>query len=223
MGAAAFRTRSQILIAAEDLFAKRGYSATRLEDIADAVGVRRSSVVYYFAGKREIYEAVLDELFGELLDLLHGALAHPGSLEDRIEGVIGAWITFVTQRPSVANMVLRELAGADSDLRRAVVEHSAPILALFKGMIAEGVAAGRLRPIDPLRVMGTLAGSTLFLVCVMPQFADVESPKPLEAEQLRQHREETLWMARRLLGMRGPRPVPAPIATARRRSGTKKK
>jgi len=209
MGASAFRTRAQILTAAEDLFARRGYAATRLEDIADVVGVRRSSVVYYFAGKREIYAAVLKQLFEELLDRLNHALVQQGPLEERIEGVVCAWIDFVTQRPSVANMILRELAGADRKLRRVVVEHSAPVLALFEGMIAEGVAAGTLRPIDPLRVMGSLAGSTLFQACIMPQFADLESPKPLDAEQLREHREETLWMARRLLGTRGPRPVPA--------------
>ena len=61
------RTRRAILEAAESCFAAQGFEATRLEDVAAEVGIRRASIVYYFRDKSELYEAVLDELFGELV------------------------------------------------------------------------------------------------------------------------------------------------------------
>ncbi len=56
------KTREAILSAAENLFAEKGFAATRLEDVAEVVGIRRASIVYYFRDKHELYGAVLDSL-----------------------------------------------------------------------------------------------------------------------------------------------------------------
>jgi TetR/AcrR family transcriptional regulator len=48
------RTRRAILAAAEEHFAARGLAGTRLEDIAETVGIRRASIVYYFRDKHEL-------------------------------------------------------------------------------------------------------------------------------------------------------------------------
>jgi TetR/AcrR family acrAB operon transcriptional repressor len=57
--AQAEQTRTGILDAAEESFARAGFERTRLEDVARAVGVRRGAIFHYFRGKRELYEAVL--------------------------------------------------------------------------------------------------------------------------------------------------------------------
>jgi AcrR family transcriptional regulator len=48
--------RKQILEASAETFCTRGYDATSLDDIANAVGVSRGVIFYYFDGKREIGE-----------------------------------------------------------------------------------------------------------------------------------------------------------------------
>ena len=50
--AKAQRTRAAILAAAERLFARRGYAATRLEDVAEAVGLKRAALFYHFRDRR---------------------------------------------------------------------------------------------------------------------------------------------------------------------------
>ena len=57
-------TRAEILAAAERYFAEHGFEATRLEDLATEVGIRRAAIFYHFSGKQELYAAVLDEVFG---------------------------------------------------------------------------------------------------------------------------------------------------------------
>ena len=59
------RTRAEIVAAAERHFAERGFEATRLEDIAAEVGIRRAAIFYHFGDKQELYAAVLDEVFGD--------------------------------------------------------------------------------------------------------------------------------------------------------------
>jgi len=58
----ALATRSRILDAAERLFAAHGVSRTSLHDIAAAAGVTRGAIYWHFAGKGELFEAMLDRV-----------------------------------------------------------------------------------------------------------------------------------------------------------------
>jgi AcrR family transcriptional regulator len=55
------RTRQGVLDTARRLFAEKGYAATSLQQIADALGVTKANVYYYFRTKDAILEALLDE------------------------------------------------------------------------------------------------------------------------------------------------------------------
>ena len=54
--------RAQLLDAANDLFAERGYEEVSVEDIARAAGVQRGLVHHYFGGRTEVYLALLERL-----------------------------------------------------------------------------------------------------------------------------------------------------------------
>ena len=54
----AFRSR-EVLDAALDAFVARGYAGTRLEDVARAAGVAKSTLYLYFANKEELFKAVV--------------------------------------------------------------------------------------------------------------------------------------------------------------------
>lgn len=54
--------REQMLDAANDLFAERGYEEVSVEDIARAAGVTRGLVHHYFGGRTEVYIALLQRI-----------------------------------------------------------------------------------------------------------------------------------------------------------------
>ncbi|MGI9284770.1 MAG: TetR/AcrR family transcriptional regulator [Pseudomonadales bacterium] len=56
-------SKTRILDAAEDLFANKGYGATSMVDIADAVGVRGPAIYKHYSSKTDVYNAVVDRLF----------------------------------------------------------------------------------------------------------------------------------------------------------------
>ncbi len=72
------RTAERLLDAAEQVFAERGYDAASLGDVADRVGVRPQAIYNHFAGKWELYVAVLERLLDPFLALLDDALDAPG-------------------------------------------------------------------------------------------------------------------------------------------------
>jgi AcrR family transcriptional regulator len=71
--------------AARELFAKRGFAATTIDDIASRAGVAKGAVYHHFGSKEEIFERVLDGLFLEIAAKLRAA-AESGS--DLFEGMV---------------------------------------------------------------------------------------------------------------------------------------
>jgi TetR/AcrR family transcriptional regulator len=63
-------TSERILDAAEDLFAKKGYSATSLSDVADKVGIRSPSLYNHFKNKEALYQTVLNRLLDNFIEPL---------------------------------------------------------------------------------------------------------------------------------------------------------
>ncbi len=69
-------TRSALIKAARDLFAARGYGGVGTEEIVRAAGVTRGALYHHFEGKRELFEAVYEQIEVELAErIAAGALA----------------------------------------------------------------------------------------------------------------------------------------------------
>ncbi len=109
-------TRARLLDAALELFARKGYDAATVREIAAEVGVGDSALYGHFAGKQAIYDALLAEMGPVSLEALNldgrkVAAAGPGDAVPEVVGrLVEAW-----SRPRAllfANVVLREGAGA---------------------------------------------------------------------------------------------------------------
>jgi TetR/AcrR family transcriptional regulator len=205
-------TRARILDAAEALFAERGFDAARLEDVAERVGIRRASIVYHFRDKRELYDAVLEGVFGDFRARLAAVLDAPGPLLARVEAAIAAWVDYVGARPSLARLLLREVAGAGDGAPPPLVAHLGPFFELIERVAAERPGL-RAAPIDPVHLASTIAGATVFFVAAMPALIPGLGFDPLRPDQLESHKREVLRIARRLLARDGER---APASPSRR-------
>lgn len=196
------RTRSAILETAEALFAERGFEATRLEDVAERVGIRRASIVYYFKDKRELYEAVLHDLFSELLAGVQAALEAPGPLLERADQAIVAWVETIARRPSLPRLLLREVLDArgTAPVLRA---HTEPFFELVRRVLARSAGDSLVAEIDAAHVTSAIAGASLFQLTALPALVPELGGDPLAPERLAQHREQLLRLAHRLL--RAPR------------------
>ena len=82
-------TRASILDASVDLFGFRGFAAVSLDEIASTVGVAKQTVLYWFASKDELLDAVLLQTAGELAATVERAIRRaPEAPLERIEAVI---------------------------------------------------------------------------------------------------------------------------------------
>ncbi|HJO24379.1 MAG: TetR/AcrR family transcriptional regulator [Myxococcota bacterium] len=196
------KTRNAILAAAEELFAERGFDATRLEDIAERVGIRRASIVYYFKEKREVYDAIIADVLHGLHGTLEQALTpRPAKPLDRVEAIVAAWANYVGGRPATARLLLREIANTTPGLTSAAWQRAGPLEEFVRREFTENseiINAG-FEKRSPIQVASTVVGATFFFIAAMPRIFANTGFDPTTPEQIEAHRHELTRIVRRLL------------------------
>lgn len=205
------RSRSAILAAAENLFARRGYAVARLEDVAEAVGLTRAALFYHFRDKQTLYEAVLDDAFGSLVARLDEALSSPTPIVQRIERAVEAWVDAIVARPTLARLLLRHVADAEEHPTQSLYSASDRFIRTAWSLFEEGRASGELKPLhdDPFHAASAVIGTTVFYVSAMASLIPPGVFDPLGPQQVAVHKRDAVRAVRRLLGI-----------TARRRAAS---
>ena len=168
MATVAPSTRDRILAAALDRFGTRGVDAVSLDDIAAVVGVRKQTVLYWFASKEELVDAVLEAAVGALAVTVDAAVrAAPDDPLERIDAVVRAVFRPAVRRPALLGLVreLSRLPGEQAERLRAHVE---PLVEQAVAFLAAEMDAGRLRRGDP-RLVAALAYATVTGIATEPE------------------------------------------------------
>ena len=137
------RTRRQILAAAERRFAEAGFENTRLDDIAEDIGMVGSAILYHFRDKRELYRAVRDDLARDLLATVEQAVAGDAAPRERLIALVRASAQAIAARPGLASIALREAMASDPGVER----RTNPLLQRIVALFEEGVRSGDIQPV----------------------------------------------------------------------------
>src|SRR5436309_4545441 len=100
--------RRQLIGHAVRLFGQRGFEGTSLEAVAEAAGVRKQTLLYYFPGKDELFDACTAELAERLASSLETALDEAGA-RGPPEAVVHALVRPAPEWPALTPF-LREAA-----------------------------------------------------------------------------------------------------------------
>jgi AcrR family transcriptional regulator len=171
-------TRRRLLRAARRLFAKRGYAGVGTEEIVRAAGVTRGALYHHFAGKRELLEAVYEQIEAEISEkIAAGALA---ATADPIEALRAGAEMFLDHcmEPEVQRIVLLD-APAVLGWERWREIAAGYGLGLIEGALGAAMEAGAIaaQPPKPLAhaLMGALDEIAMYV-------ARAEDPKAARAE-----------------------------------------
>jgi AcrR family transcriptional regulator len=146
-------TRTRVLDAAVGLFGSRGYEATSLDQVAEASGVRKQTVLYHFGDKEGLLTAVIDRSAADLAAALEQGLGRPG-LEgwDRIESVVRATFRLAARRPALLGLV-REVSRLGGPAAARLTAALEPLVHRATAFLEDEMAAGRIRRQDPRLVL----------------------------------------------------------------------
>jgi AcrR family transcriptional regulator len=163
--------RGQILDTAEALFARQGFSATSIREIADEVGVNPAMVHYYFGSKRALLRQVLAQTFEPLAEAISQMKeAGRAPMAEIIRLLSGA----LRKHPNLPVLMIREVMLPGGVMQEEFLETMAPRLGgSLPAMLAVEQKQGRLAPdLDP-----NIAALLLLALSVFPFIVrDVAGP-----------------------------------------------
>ena len=148
-----------ILLAAERVFARAGFSGATMAAIAEGSELPKANLHYYFGSKDVLYRAVLARILNDWLVPTHG-ITQDAEPRAALEQYIRAKMALSAQRPDGSKVFANELLhGApvvkellNTELRRLVQD---------KAAVVQGwIDAGQMAPVDSVHLFFTIWAAT---------------------------------------------------------------
>jgi TetR/AcrR family transcriptional regulator, fatty acid metabolism regulator protein len=168
--------RKQILRAAIEVFAERGFHRTRVSDIAKKAGVAYGLIYHYFESKDDVLNSVFNDnwsIFLKVLRDLRDDETKP--VIDRLGVVADSLLEALQLDPALVQVIIQEVSRSDRFVHREKFQAFQKAFESVQAMLEQGQATGEIRPdvdaqIAPFIFFGALetvcTGSTLqLLVC----------------------------------------------------------
>ena len=140
--------REEIVAAAAEVFREKGFDAGTLDDVADALDLRRASLYYYVHSKANllnlVFEQALDVALAQLDELF--GVEDPG---ERLEALIRHQVTTVASQPSLFSVFFDSRPRLDPRYEDAMARRERKYLAVYRAAVEDAVATGIIGDVHP--------------------------------------------------------------------------
>ena len=138
--------RERILWSGIEVFARRGYAGTSVEDVLAGTPFSKPTLYYHFKSKAGLFRAILEFAFDEGFRLMGEGIANAKDVEEKLIGVTMAWFRFVQTHPALTRLVFATIYAAPEELPADAVDMSKRRrnYEFFRNIVQEGLATGIL-------------------------------------------------------------------------------
>jgi len=161
-------TREALLAAATELFAARGFSGATVHAIAARARVNKAMINYHFEGKHGLYTAILKRDFGWAVERLSELTKEPIKADAKLSRFVAIFGELHLRRPGLSAMMLREAMSGGHGLDPQLLPDMRSIFGSVQAIMAQGIAEGTFRDVDPLFMHHTVIGTMAFFFAAKP-------------------------------------------------------
>lgn len=153
---------TQVLRAAEKLFAKRGLYPTTIDDIAKEAKLAKGTIYLYFESKEDLFSSVIERKLDALLDRIEEGVKEPASPSQRINATIGIHLKFLEENRDFFKIMqgfpehLKEKM--EKKLKGRVFEKQSHYIGILTRLIQEAINEGEIKPLDSRKLAVILMG-----------------------------------------------------------------
>jgi TetR/AcrR family transcriptional regulator len=151
---------AQILQAAEQVFAAKGFDGTTTADIAAMADMPKANVHYYFGTKEKIYRAVLDNILELWLDEADYWITPERAPRDAFSGYVQAKIASARERPEASRIYATELLRGAPHIKEFLHLSLRNRVAGLTAVIDGWAVSGKMRPVEATHLLFCLWAMT---------------------------------------------------------------
>ena len=173
------RNRHLILDAALDVFSAHGYRGATLDQIAEAAGLSKPNIIYYFAGKEEIHVTLLSQLMETWLDPLV-ELDATGDPMTELLGYVRRKLDMAPDLPRESRLFAGEILQGAPRMHPHLLADLKPLFDEKCAVIQGWIDAGKLAPVDPRHLIFSIWSTTQHYADFDAQVQVLSDKDPIE-------------------------------------------
>jgi len=140
----------QLVGIATELFASKGYDGTSLRDIADAAGITKAALYYWFPEKEGLFVRVVENRMGSLIERVSLAIEQAADPIAKIRAFLQASAEQMdANRSAWVTSSINFWSNFDGAQRETLLAQRDRFEQLLRQCVADAMAQGLLRPVDP--------------------------------------------------------------------------
>lgn len=151
--------QAEIMQAAISLFQQKGYHATSMQDLADAVGLQKGSLYHYISGKEDLLVVIIHDALSQYNARLAEIRGLDLPVRQRLELAVKAHLKGIAENLGMLTIFLRESYALNPQQQQMINTESDRYNRMFEELFAEGIATGEMRDLDPRLATRTALGS----------------------------------------------------------------
>lgn len=157
------QTQENILIAARNIFATKGFAGARMQEIADCAGINKALLHYYYKSKHKLFEQIFQEAMVKMFRPLASFLADDSELFQKIRNISYVYHEVLIEYPFLPNFILNEVSTDPSRVLHLMNAEGVLVgrEKTFK-QIEEAIASRKIRPISPPELIMNIISLSIF-------------------------------------------------------------
>ncbi len=142
-------SKEDILKAAALIFQEKGYHAASMQDIAEAVSLKKGSLYHHVNSKQDILLALLDEALFMILERLETIAIQDLSPSQKLRQVMRAYLSFLTESRSLSSVLLLEYRSLEPVYKDLHIPRRDQVEQIWREIIKEGISQGEFIQSEP--------------------------------------------------------------------------
>lgn len=140
--------REEILLAAAQIFRRKGFHGASMQDIADAVGLQKATLYHHVHSKQEILLALLDRALDLLTADMEVISARDCTSSEKLRLAIRSYLTRLAEQADLASVLLLEYRSLEPELRRRHISRRDKFESIWRRILRQGIDRGEFRLVD---------------------------------------------------------------------------
>jgi TetR/AcrR family transcriptional regulator, cholesterol catabolism regulator len=151
-------SKQQILEAAAQIFSTKGYHATSMQDIANAVNLKKASLYHHISSKQDVLIEILDQALDMVIEQVSQATQSGHPTPEKLRRAMGTYLNTLADHRELAAVLLLEYRSLDTPQYKDHITRRDRFENLWRDLILEGQELGIFDCPDPAQAARALLG-----------------------------------------------------------------